>query len=314
MKPASLPEQDERRITSPRETEMGFGAQANAQRPPSNGARGLAGKPRRCWEKSEPDSPPAEFPAVRPYRRAAGERRVRPAREPGQPTPRRWRRGPRLLGRRGTARASRAGGPGRRAPASRRHWLGARRPRGRHHLPPEPCGLTAASSTASTRGAAAGAPPRLPRTARPRASWPRPRRTPGRAAHFCECTARTRLPGASRRRGRDDGRAPSGWGFSAAKLGIQSPAPPPRGWRRAGGRTCRTPREGDGVSVVRRAESGSRPRSRSWRSSHTDSAAGGVRDLPPAGGEPRLSVCLVQSCVDTRDALHGPLEGARPHV
>lgn len=158
MKPASLPEQDERRITSPRETEMGFGAQANAQRPPSNGARGLAGKPRRCREKSEPDSPPAEFPAVRPYRRAAGERRVRPAREPGQPAPRRWRRGPRLLGRQGTARASRAGGPGRRAPASRPHWLGARRPRGRHRLPPGPCGLTAASSTASTRGAAAGAP------------------------------------------------------------------------------------------------------------------------------------------------------------
>lgn len=111
-----------------------------------DGARGLAGKPRRCREKSEPDSPPAEFPAVRPYRRAAGERRVRPARKPGQPAPRRWRRGPRLLGRRG------------RAPASRRHWLGARRPRGRHRLPPGPCGLTAASSTASTRGAAAGAP------------------------------------------------------------------------------------------------------------------------------------------------------------
>lgn len=158
VKPASLPEQDERRVTSPRETEMGFGAQANAQRPPSNGARGLAGKPRRCREKSEPDSPPAEFPAVRPYRRAAGERRVRPAREPEQSAPRRWRRGPRLLGHRGTARASRAGGPGRRAPASRRHWLGARQPRGRHRLPPGPCGLTAASSTASTRGAAAGAP------------------------------------------------------------------------------------------------------------------------------------------------------------
>lgn len=182
--------------------------------------------------------------------------------------------------------------------------------------PPAPWALRADSGFVHGEhsGGRCWGPPRLPRTARPRASWPRPRRAPGRAAHFCECTARTRLPGASRRRGRDDGRAPSGWGFSAVKLGIQSPAPPPRGWRRAGGRTCRTPREGDGVSVVRRAESGSRPRSCSWRSSHTDSAAGGVQDLPPAGGEPRLSVCLVQSCVDTRDALRGPLEGARPHV